>query len=85
VGGTSGDDGKQHTKRFRTEAEAEQSANKERGKVNTNQWVSPTVGGDTFRSVAEQWILTKASGIWLLCWVSRKSIGWSSGFRPAVS
>jgi integrase len=55
-----GDDGKQHTKRFRTEVEAEAWANKERGKVHTNQWVSPTVGSDTFRSVAEQWMLTKA-------------------------
>jgi hypothetical protein len=55
-----GDDGKQHTERFRTESEAEQWANRERGKVHTNQWVSPAVGGDTFRSAAEQWILTKA-------------------------
>jgi Phage integrase, N-terminal SAM-like domain len=28
--------------------------------VHTNQWVSPTVGGDTFRTVAENWMLTKA-------------------------
>jgi integrase len=55
-----GDDGKQHTKRFRTEVEAEAWANTERGKVHTNQWVSPTVGSDTFRSAAEQWMLTKA-------------------------
>jgi integrase len=55
-----GDDGKQHTQRFRTEVEAEAWANKERGKVHTNQWVSPTVGGDTFRTVAENWMLTKA-------------------------
>jgi integrase len=55
-----GDDGKQHTKRFRTEAEAEQWSNKERGKVHTNQWVSPSVGVDTFGAVAEQWMLTKA-------------------------
>lgn len=55
-----GDDGKQHTQRFRTEVEAEAWANKERGKVHPNQWVSPTVGGDTFRTVAENWMLTKA-------------------------
>jgi hypothetical protein len=46
------DDGKQHTQRFRIEVEAEAWANKERGKVHTNQWVSPTVGGDTFRTGA---------------------------------
>jgi hypothetical protein len=44
------DDGKQHTRRFRIEVEAEAWANKERGKVHTNQWVSPTVGGDTVPS-----------------------------------
>jgi integrase len=55
-----GDDGKQHTKRFRTEVEAEAWANAERGKVHTNQWVNPSLGGDTFGSVAEQWMLTKA-------------------------
>jgi len=55
-----GDDGNQHTKRFRTEAEAEQWSNKERGKVHTNQWVSPSVGVDTFGAVAEQWMVTKA-------------------------
>ena len=31
----------------------------ERGKVVTNQWVSPTVGVDTFANVAEQWFATK--------------------------
>jgi len=54
-----GDDAKPHTKRFRTEAEAEQWANTERGKVVTHQWVSPDVGTDTFRAVAEQWFTTK--------------------------
>jgi|SRR5271166_1116994 len=54
-----GDDGKQHTKRFRTEAEAEGWVSTERGKVVTNQWVNPTVGVDTFASVAEQWFATK--------------------------
>jgi hypothetical protein len=54
-----GDDGKQHTQRFRTEAEAEARANKERGKVHTNQWVSPTVGGDTFRTVSEEQVLRR--------------------------
>lgn len=29
-------------------------------KVHTFQWVGPKVGGDTFRSEAEQWTLTKA-------------------------
>jgi integrase len=54
-----GDDGKQHTKRFRTEVDAEGWVSTERGKVVTNQWVSPTVGGDTFRAVAEKWMVTK--------------------------
>lgn len=36
-----GDDGKPHTKRFRTQAEAGQWSNAERGKVVTNQWISP--------------------------------------------
>jgi integrase len=54
-----GDDGKPHTKRFRTEAEAEAWSNTERGKVVTNQWVNPSVGGDTFRAVAEKWYITK--------------------------
>lgn len=54
-----GDDRKQHTKRFRTEADAEGWVSTERGKVVTNQWVSPTVGVDTFASVAEQWFATK--------------------------
>ena len=54
-----GDDGKQHTKRFRTEAEAEAWSNTERGKVVTNQWVSPDVGVNTFRAVAELWLATK--------------------------
>jgi integrase len=54
-----GDDGKQHTQRFRTEVEAEQWINKERGKVHTDQWVSPDVGADTFGVVAEQWFATK--------------------------
>jgi len=54
-----GDDRKQHTKRFRTEVEAEAWANTERGKVVTNQWVSPSVGVDTFRAVAERWFATR--------------------------
>ncbi len=54
-----GDDGKQHTKRFRTEAEAKAWSDTERGKVVTNQWVSPDMGADTFGAVAEQWIRTK--------------------------
>jgi integrase len=54
-----GDDGKQHTKRFRTEVEAEAWSNTERGKVVTNQWVSPDVGVNTFRAVAELWLATK--------------------------
>jgi integrase len=54
-----GDDGKQHTKRFRTEAEAEAWSNTERGKVVTNQWVSPDVGVNTFRAVADLWLATK--------------------------
>jgi integrase len=54
-----GDDGKQHTKRFRTEAEAKTWSDTERGKVVTNQWVSPEVGADTFRAVAERWFKTK--------------------------
>lgn len=54
-----GDDRKQHTKRFRTEVEAEAWANTERGKVVTNQWVSPSVGVDTFRAVAEHWFTTR--------------------------
>ena len=58
-----GDDGKPLTRRFRTEVEAEAWPNRERAKVHTNQWVQwvgPTVGLDTFGSVAEQWMLTKA-------------------------
>ena len=54
-----GDDGKQHTKRFRTEAEAEAWSNTERGKVVTNQWVSPDVGVNAFRTVADLWLATK--------------------------
>jgi integrase len=54
-----GDDGKQHTKRFRTEVEAKGWSDTERGKVVTNQWVSPDVGADTFRAVAERWFTTK--------------------------
>jgi integrase len=54
-----GDDGKPRTKRFRIEADAESWTNSERGKVVTNQWVSPDVGTDTFRAVAEQWFTTK--------------------------
>lgn len=54
-----GDDGKQRTKRFRTEVEAEQWVSTERGKVVTNQWVSPDVGAETFGAVAEQWLQTK--------------------------
>jgi len=56
-----GDDGKQHTKRFRTEVEAEAWANTERGKVVTNQWVSPSVGTDAFGSVANRWLQTKTN------------------------
>ena len=55
-----GDDGKTRTKRFRTEAEAVGWANAERGKVVTNQWVSPDLGVDTFASVAEHWFGIKA-------------------------
>ncbi|WP_233272142.1 tyrosine-type recombinase/integrase [Mycolicibacterium smegmatis] len=54
-----GDDGKQHTKRFRIEAEAEAWSNTERGKVVTNVWISPDVGTDTFRTAAELWLKTK--------------------------
>jgi integrase len=54
-----GDDGKTRTKRFRTEAEAEGWSNTVRGKVVTNQWVSPDMGGDTFGAVAEKWYVTK--------------------------
>ena len=54
-----GDDGKPRTKDFRTEAEAEAWSNTERGKVVTNMWVSPDVGADSFRVVAEQWFKTK--------------------------
>jgi integrase len=54
-----GDDGKPHTKRLRTEAEAEAWSNIERGKVVTDQWISPDVGVSTFRSVAELWLATK--------------------------
>ncbi len=55
-----GDDGKTRTKRFRIEAEAKAWSDTQRGKVVTNVWVSPDVGASTFRSVAEQWMLTKA-------------------------
>jgi integrase len=54
-----GDDGKPHTKDFRTEAEAEAWSNAERGKVVTNTWVSPDVGKGTFLDVAEAWLKTK--------------------------
>lgn len=54
-----GDDGKQHTKRFRIEEDAKSWVSTERGKVVTNQWISPTVGVDTFASVAERWFTTK--------------------------
>jgi integrase len=54
-----GDDGKPHTKVFRTEVEAKAWSDTERGKVVTNQWVSPEVGADTFRAVAERWFTTK--------------------------
>ena len=50
-----GDDGKPRTKRFRTEVEAEGWSNAQRGKVFTNQWVSPDLGADAFANVAEQW------------------------------
>jgi hypothetical protein len=50
-----GDDGKQHTRSFRTEAEAEGWVSTERGKVVTNQWVSPTVGVDNFANVSTPW------------------------------
>lgn len=52
-----GDDGKQHTKSFRTEAEAESWVETERGKVKAGQWVADT---DTFGAVAERWFQTKA-------------------------
>jgi integrase len=55
-----GDDGKTRTERFRTEAEAEGWANAARGKVVTNQWVSPDLGADAFANVAEQWFRIKA-------------------------
>ncbi|GAS88886.1 tyrosine-type recombinase/integrase [Mycolicibacterium brisbanense] len=54
-----GDDGKPRTKDCRTEAEAEAWSNTERGKVVTNVWVSPDVGTDTFRAVAEEWFKIK--------------------------
>lgn len=54
-----GDDGKQRTKRFRTETEAESWSNAEKGKVVTHQWVSPDVGTETFRDVAEEWFPLK--------------------------
>lgn len=54
-----GDDLKPRTKDFRTEAEAEAWSNAERGKVVTNVWVSPDIGTDTFRVVAEAWFKTK--------------------------
>jgi hypothetical protein len=50
-----GDDGKTRTKRFRTEVEAEGWSNAQRGKVVTNQWVSPDLGADAFANLAEQW------------------------------
>ena len=55
-----GDDGKTRTERFRTEAGAEAWTNAERGKVVTNQWVSPDLGADAFANVAEQWFRIKA-------------------------
>lgn len=54
-----GDDGKQRTRRFRIEADAKAWSDTERGKVVTNQWVSPDVGADSFRAVAERWFTTK--------------------------
>jgi integrase len=54
-----GDDGKPHTKRFRIEVEAKAWSDTERGKVVTNQSVSPDVGADAFRVVAERWFKTK--------------------------
>jgi hypothetical protein len=61
-----GDDGKTRTKRFPTEADAQGWANKQRGRVVTNQWVSPDMGGDTFNAVAEKWFITKhgACAVW---------------------
>jgi integrase len=55
-----GDDGQTRTERFRTEAEAEGWSNAQRGKVVTNQWVSPDLGADAFANVAEQWLKIKA-------------------------
>jgi integrase len=55
-----GDDGKTRAKGFRTEVEAEAWSNAERGKVVTNQWVSPDLGADAFANVAEQWFRIKA-------------------------
>jgi integrase len=54
-----GDDGKPRTQDCRTAAEAELWSNAQRGKVVTNTWISPDVGMDTFRVVAEQWFTTK--------------------------
>jgi integrase len=55
-----GDDGKTRTKRFRTEVEAEGWSNAQRGKVVTNQWISPDLGADAFANAAEQWFRIKA-------------------------
>jgi integrase len=55
-----GDDGKIRTERFRIEAGAEVWANAQRGKVVTNQWISPDLGADAFATVAEQWFRIKA-------------------------
>ncbi|OBJ12096.1 hypothetical protein A5624_11590 [Mycobacterium sp. 1482292.6] len=54
-----GDDGKPHAKRFRIEADAKAWSDMERGRVVTNQWVSPDVGVDVFQVVAERWYTTK--------------------------
>ncbi|WP_310773410.1 tyrosine-type recombinase/integrase [Mycobacterium sp. Z3061] len=54
-----GDDGRQCTRRFRTEVEAKAWSDSERGKVVTHQWVSPKVGADAFRAVAARWLTTK--------------------------
>ncbi|WP_243709919.1 tyrosine-type recombinase/integrase [Mycobacterium marinum] len=57
-----GDDGKPRTHDCRTEAEAEAWSNAERGKVVTKVWVSPDIGTDAFRTIAEAWLKTKPRG-----------------------
>lgn len=54
-----GTDGKQRTRRFRTELEAERWVNRERGKVTAQTWVSPDLGTELFGIVAERWYAGK--------------------------